>query len=129
LQDLPHQLALLRLAFLSRKPGRLMPEMRRGLCDSCGDHSDTLLIFLLRAKAPDKYLHASKVYIDKRERIEHRGTVGVQPIPSDHAVSIDQFPIELRRQMLAFLRSREKQGDIIEGKLINDRTWNHPGGA
>ena len=69
------------------------------------EKSDTLLIFLLRAKCPEKYGRASTVYIDKR--VEHSGTVGLQQVAPDHeAESIDQFPLELRRQMLAFLRQR-----------------------
>jgi hypothetical protein len=45
------------------------------------------------------------VYVDKR--VQHSGTVGLQQVaPDPDAVPLDQFPLELRRQMLAFLRQR-----------------------
>ena len=69
------------------------------------EKSDTLLIFLPRAKCPEKYGRASNVYVDKR--VQHSGTVGLQQVaPDPDAVPLDQFPLELRRQMLAFLRQR-----------------------
>jgi hypothetical protein len=56
------------------------------------------------------------VYVDKR--VQHSGTVGLQQVAPDHeAESIDQFPLELRRHMLAFLRQRNtgKKSNASQG--------------
>jgi hypothetical protein len=57
----------------------------------------------LKAKCPEEFSEAHKIYMDGKVR--HTGQIGVKPVPrQEPAVPLDKFPIELRRQMLAFLR-------------------------
>jgi hypothetical protein len=79
------------------------------------EKSDTLLIFLLKSARPEEFSEAHRLYIDGK--LTHRGQLGLKPVPPDEPrIPVEEFPLELQRQLLEFIRKRKQAPQGSEGR-------------